>query len=346
MCRLMADREDDLEEMLREVSKSLNQPIQQLGERQAARVAAMVGRDVAFQESVVRAEYAQQLLRQNMADRRAAYAKHKQLLRESSFTAAQLQAFIAGGSKMLGAPEETEPVMVAAVVVAEAKKSEAAYPDLRHLLSADTDDLDSVVSGSTQRTVVGVAGVLTTSDDYVKHAAVLRAYVGDRRERAIVRYPEDAQQAFDKYAGAAILRYDRNLTHARDLHAYNDCLKEYKLLRKEGTDALCIGATKEKLESLYRVAMTGNRRFADDTEQLRARERKAVNTALLARAVQPSWQSHTSAAFQSAIQLHDPPDGYGHRSTVAVFWINMHRLAIGDVAFTAAGFESLAGDAI
>ena len=46
------------------------------------------------------------------------------------------------------------------------------------------------------------------------------------------------------------------------------------------------------------------------------------------------------------IQRHDPPDNYEHRSSTAVFWINMHRLAIGDDAFTAEGFVSLAGDAV
>ena len=97
---------------------------------------------------------------------------------------------------------------------------------------------------------------------------------------------------------------------------------------------------------MYRVVKNGERRFADDTEQLGVRERKASNTALLARALLPSWQSRSSSAFQAAIQRHDPPDTYGHRSSTAVFWINMHRLAIGDEAFTAMGFVSLAGYAV
>ena len=74
-----------------------------------------------------------------------------------------------------------------------------------------------------------VGGVLKTTEDYVKHAAALQTYSGDRLQKATLRYPTDAQHAFDKYAGAAILRYDRNLTHARDLHAVNVDLREYKV---------------------------------------------------------------------------------------------------------------------
>ncbi len=85
--------------------------------------------------------------------------------------------------------------------------------------------------------------------------------------------------------------------------------------------------------------------FEDDMQQLDVRERKASNTALL-RDLQPSWQPRSSCAFQTAVQHHGPPHGYEHRSSTAVFWVNIHRLAIGDDAFAAKGFVSLAGDVV
>ncbi len=63
-------------------------------------------------------------------------------------------------------------------VVAESKTGAADYVDLRALLANDNDDQESVVSGTTQRTVMVVGGVLKTSEDYVKHAAVLQKYIG------------------------------------------------------------------------------------------------------------------------------------------------------------------------
>ena len=153
----------------------------------------------------------------------------------------------------------------------------------------------------------------------------------------------DAQQAFDKYAGAAILRYDRNLAHARDLHAYNVGLKEYKIQCAQGDDS---SAATRRMDDMYRTVKDGMRGFDDDMKQLGVRERKASNTAILARALRPSWQPRSSSAFHAAIQRHDPPDNYEHRSSTAVFWINMHRLAIGDDAFTAEGFVSLAGHVV
>ncbi len=71
------------------------------------------------------------------------------------------------------------------------------------------------------------------------------------------------------------------------------------------------------------------------------------NTALLARALRPLWQARSTPAFQAAIQQHGPPvAAYKHRSSTALFWINMHRLAIGDDALALEGFVSLAGDVV
>ncbi len=135
----------------------------------------------------------------------------------------------------------------------------------------------------------------------------------------------------------------RNLAHARGLHAFNVGLKDYKLRCEKGTQS---SAAKSKMDGMYRTVKDGQRGFDDDMKQLGVRERKAGNTALLARALLPSWQPRSSSALQEAIQRHDPPDKYEHRSSIAVFWINMHRLAIGDEAFTAEGFVSLTGDAV
>ena len=69
-------------------------------------MAAMVSRNDDFQRSMVRAEYAQQLISRTEATRYIAYAKHKQLLRDSDYTVAQLKEFLgADDSKMLGMPE-------------------------------------------------------------------------------------------------------------------------------------------------------------------------------------------------------------------------------------------------
>ena len=87
---------------------------------------------------------------------------------------------------------------------------------MQELMCSNNDDQESV----TQRTVVGIGGVLKTPEDYVVHAATLRTYSGDRLKKANVRYPADAQRAFNKYAGALMVHYDRNLSHAKALHAF------------------------------------------------------------------------------------------------------------------------------
>ena len=105
-------------------------------------------------------------------------------------------------------------------------------------------------------------------------------------------------------------------------------------------------AARSRLTDMYRAVKKGIQQFEDDMKQLAERECKASNTALLVRALQPSWQPRSSSAFQAAIQRHNPPPGYEHRSSTAVFWINMHRLAIGEYAFTAKAFVSQAGDVV
>ena len=89
------------------------------------------------------------------------------------------------------------------------------------------DDQESVTSEATQRTTMEVGGVLKTKEDYVVHAASLRKYSGERLRKANVRYPADAQRAFEKYASSAMLHYDRDLSHAKALHAYNVDLREF-----------------------------------------------------------------------------------------------------------------------
>ena len=86
------------------------------------------------------------------------------------------------------------------------------------------------------------------------------------------------------------------------------------------------------------------RQFDADKHELAGKELKANNTALLAQALQPSWTAQSGPAFRAAVRRHGPPAGYEHRSSTAVFWINMHRAAIGVEAFTAKDFMSLAGD--
>ena len=119
------------------------------------------------------------------------------------------------------------PAMDGSTTMNEPKASATEYTDLRELLCSNNDDQESVVSESTQRTVMAIGGVLKTTEDYVDHAATLQKYSGVRLQKATVRYPADAQRTFDKYAGAAILHYDRNLSHAKDLHAFNVDLWEY-----------------------------------------------------------------------------------------------------------------------
>ena len=191
--------------------------------------------------------------------------------------------------------------------------------------------------------MLGAGEVPTSSGDYVKHTATLQKYVGERLCKAMIRYPVDAQRAFDKYAGAAIIHHERNLAHARDLHAYGVRLKDVRLQSENGTGTK---AGQNKMADMYQAVQDGVRRLEAEEKQLYMRKRKAKNTGLLAKALQPSWQARTTSAFQAAVQQHDPPDKYAHRSEEAVFWINMHRLAIGDAAFKAEGFMSLAGDVV
>ena len=66
----------------------------------------------------------------------------------------------------------------------------------------------------------------------------------------MVRYPADAQQAFDKYAGAAIIHHERNKALARDIHAYQVDLTEYKLRSADGSVS---DAAKSKLAIMFRV---------------------------------------------------------------------------------------------
>ena len=64
--RLMhLDRVDELRELVRGVSKLLNQPVYQLGDRQVAQMAALIDRNNKFGMSMSRAAYAQMLIRED-----------------------------------------------------------------------------------------------------------------------------------------------------------------------------------------------------------------------------------------------------------------------------------------
>ena len=141
-----------------------------------------------------------------------------------------------------------------------------------------------------------------------------------------------------------MIHHERNKALARDIHAYQVDLTEYKLRSADGSVS---DAAKSKLAIMFRVVDEGMREFEDENRQLCVRQRKMKNTALLAWALRPLWQARSTPAFQAAIQQHGPPAAaYEYRSSTALFWINMHRLAIGDDAFGLEGFVSLAGDVV
>ena len=184
------------------------------------------------------------------------------------------------------------------------------------------DDLESVASEATQRTVVGIGGVLKTTEDYVEHAAALQNYSGDRLKKAEVRYPADAQRAFDRYAGALVLHYDRDLSHAKALHAYNTDSRPAGM-QGQIRDDHCFVAyadAKNRLADKYQAVKKGKRQYDADVEQLVEKALKSSNTALLAQALQPAWQARSGSAYNAALQSHGPPSGYEDRSSTAVYF--------------------------
>ena len=348
--RLMEGREEYLRGLLRCVGKSLKQPVYELGGPDVARLATLVERNRKFDVSVNRAAFTQIRSEAAYASKAPAtgYDERVRIIRGQNLTVAQLDEILSDETKML---EFSMVPGQALSTFGNDSVPEMAAPtmggvDIRSMLANDDDDRESVsvVSEATQRTMVGISGVLTTMEDYVKHVEALKSYEGVRLKKALVRYPADAQQAFDKYAGAAIIHYERNKVLARDIHAYQVGLKEYKLRSAEGSGS---DAARRKLSTMFKGVDEGLCQFDDEKKQLSVRERKMKNTALLARALQPLWQARSTSAFQAAIQQHDSPAAaYKHRSSTALFWINMHRLAIGDDAFALEGFVSLAGDIV
>ncbi len=104
-------------------------------------------------------------------------------------------------------------------------------------------------------------------------------------------------------------------------------------------------AAKETLENKNQAIKKDNQRFLDEAKSVAKQAPKAENTALLARALQPSWEAQKVPTVCAALQTADdaitvPPPGY--ESQAASFWINMHRLATVQAEFTAGGFKSRA----
>ena len=118
------------------------------------------------------------------------------------------------------------------------------------------------------------------------HAAALRKYSGGRLKKANSRYPADAQRAFDKYAGSLVIHYDRNLFHAKALHAYHVDL-EFKRRFATIEDFDVFNAAKVIMTDKYLAVRRGNHQFEDEEDRLAVKELKASNTALLAKALQP-----------------------------------------------------------
>ena len=161
-------------------------------------------------------------------------------------------------------------------------------------------------------------------------AAALQNYSGDRLKKAEVRYPADAQRALDRYAGALVLHYDRDLSHAKALHAYNTGLRECKAKFAMTTDFVAYVDAKDRLADKYQAVKKGKRQYDADVEQLVEKALKSSNTALLAQALQPAWQARSGSAYNAALQSHGPPSGYEDRSSTAVLFLNQ-RAPLGDL---------------
>ena len=134
--------------------------------------------------------------------------------------------------------------------------------------------------------------------------------------------------------------------HAKALHAYHTDLLEFKRRFTTIKNFEVFNAAKVVMADKFKGVVRGEHQFEDEDDMLAVKKLKASNTALLAQALQPTWQARAGSTFHVASQRHGPPAGYESRSSMAVFWINMHRMAIGAEAFTAEGFVSLAGNAV
>ena len=95
------DRVDDLRELVRGVSKLLNQPVYQLGSREVAQMAALIERNRKFDMSMSRAAYGHMVIEKTEISRRAiGYDERVQIIRDSNFTVEQLKAILSDESKM------------------------------------------------------------------------------------------------------------------------------------------------------------------------------------------------------------------------------------------------------
>ena len=96
----------------------------------------------------------------------------------------------------------------------------------------------------------------------------------------------------------------------------------------------------------YRVFRKSERKFDAGEDAVDVMQDKADNTALLAEALQDGWEPRTTSEFRKATRRRAVPAGYEKRSKEAVYWIKIHCAAIGEEAFAAKDFKSLAGDLV
>ena len=98
----------------------------------------------------------------------------------------------------------------------------------------------------------------------------------------------DAQRVFDKYAGGLLIHFERNLAHAKALHEYNSDMQVYIDQVAVNMDFEGRAAAMDTLVGRYRALRKGHQRFVDEEKLIAKHQLKAKNTALLARALQPS----------------------------------------------------------
>jgi hypothetical protein len=254
--RLMQGDAVTLSIIQRRVSIFLNQPIFELGGKQAARLKALVDRNNRFDLSARRAAFSQLLMNETDGNRDVALVKRRQEIEATKYTIKQLKDILSDDAKIMA--DEDDPTTQGAPPVQPAVEvPTSAGVDMLQLLADNDDDQESV---ATQRTSMQVAGVLKNKDDYVAHAASLRCYDGERLRKALIRYPADAQRAFNKYAEEVVLHHEREKGHAVALHAYNVDLRDYRLatFKDAGARSAARSAMAEKYRAFKKLQQMQN----------------------------------------------------------------------------------------